>query len=73
MQKSHHDEIHDILSQQQQLNQTREKVSRFLNRNIFIVSGDYGIREEIKAHLETLGFLHGHVKASNSPFELQTF
>lgn len=69
MEKSHHDEVHDILQQQQQLKQAREKVSSFTGKNIFIVSGDFAVREQIKAHLETLGF-HQHVKTINSPYEV---
>lgn len=69
MEKNHHDEVHDILQQQQQLKQAREKVSSLIDKKIFIVSGDFTIREQIKAHLETLGF-HKHVKATNSPYEV---
>ena len=69
MGKSHHDEVRDILQQQKQLKQARGKVSPFLDKKIFIVSGDFIVREHIKAHLETLG-LYGNVKTTNSPYEV---
>ena len=55
MEKSHHDEVQDILQQQKQLKQARGKVSPLLDKKIFIVSGDFIVREQIKSHLETPG------------------
>ena len=69
MEKSHQDEVRGILQQQQKLKQARDKVFPFLDKRIFIVSGDFTVREQIKAHLETLGF-HKHVKSTNSPYEV---
>ena len=69
MEKNHHDEVHDILQQQQQLKQARDKVSTLTNKKIFIVSGDFNVREQIKAHLLTLG-LDQNVKVTNSPHEI---
>tara|TARA_B100000315_G_scaffold87601_1_gene80418 strand:- start:5059 stop:6465 length:1407 start_codon:yes stop_codon:yes gene_type:complete len=69
MEKSHQNEVHDILQQQQHLKQARDKVSTFVDKKIVIVSGDFNVREEIKAHLETLG-INQNVKATNSPYEI---
>ena len=45
------------------------KVPPFLDKKNFIASGDFIVREQIKAHLETLG-LYENVKTANSPYEV---
>jgi len=45
------------------------KVPPFLDKKNFIASGDFIVREQIKAHLETLG-LYENVKTTNSPYEV---
>tara|TARA_Y100000031_G_scaffold118486_1_gene131812 strand:+ start:256 stop:492 length:237 start_codon:yes stop_codon:yes gene_type:complete len=67
MEKNQHDAVHDILVQQQHLKQARNKVSSMFDKSIYLISGDYDIREEIKGHFETLGFPHKNLHVSNDP------
>lgn len=69
MEKSQHEAVHDILAQQQHLKQARDKISHMFGKSIYIISGDYAIREEIKGHFETLGFPHKNLHVSNTPIK----
>lgn len=59
-----------ILSYQQTLKQLKEKISHLKDKNIFIISGDYSTRAEIKGHFQTLGFPPVNIMASNSPLKV---
>lgn len=67
---NHHQGAKEILSQQQHLKQAREKIFHLLDKNFFIVSGDFDTREELKSHLKTLGFSPDHITATNSSAEI---
>lgn len=60
------EQIKTILAQQQQLKLVRTKISPILEKNIFVLSADYSIREEIKAHFTTLGFVPEKINTINS-------
>ncbi len=60
------EEIKEILDQQQLLKHIREKVSKLLHKNIYVISGDQDIRETIKGYMETLGFYPEKIRTSNS-------
>lgn len=62
--------VQEILSQQKLLKNTREKISKLIQKNIFIISGDLGAREVIKGYLETLGFPPDRLKAGNTPADV---
>ncbi len=66
MEDTQQKEIKNILSQQQQLKQVRERISRLLEKDIYIMSGDFNIRESIKGDLVTLGFSSEHIHTTNS-------
>lgn len=70
MTKNHSEEVKDILGQQLYLKQVREEVNNLSDKSIFVISGDFNIREEIRGHLITLGFQSKHVKSSNSSAEI---
>ncbi len=64
--KNQKEAVKNILTQQQQLKLVKEKITQLLGKYIFVVSIDFNIREEIKGHLTTLGFLHEQVSTTNS-------
>ena len=67
---NYQEENRDIFDDQQSLKEIREKVSPLTNKNIYIISSDFDIRDEIKAHLKTLGFWPQCVKAIHSSDEI---
>jgi len=68
--KETHSEAREILDKQRLLHEAREKLSRFLDKNIFIISGDFSIRETTRSHLETLGFSSDKIRRSNTSADL---
>ena len=63
-------EVQNILDDQQQLEQTCKKVSHLLNKNIYIISGDFDVRYEINAHLKALGFRSQYIRMTHSSDEI---
>lgn len=63
-------EVQEILNHQRLLKNARDKISKLIHKNIFIISGDLGAREVIKGYLETLGFSPDKLKTSNNSAEI---
>tara|TARA_B100000315_G_scaffold237660_1_gene254640 strand:+ start:1205 stop:2620 length:1416 start_codon:yes stop_codon:yes gene_type:complete len=63
-------EAKEILNRQKQLQEARKKVSHLLDKNIFVVSGDFDTREELSDHFKTLGFSPEHITATNTTAEI---
>lgn len=60
------DDVQEFLDQQKLLEKLRERVSKFLKKKIFVISGDSVSRDTINCYLEILGFPSEKVRTSNT-------